>query len=237
VVDTHSVRALNRATLARQGLLDRQRGPVAEVVGRLAGPQAQHADSPYIALWSRRASHTIADLEAALLDRSVVKAAVMRSTLHLVAATDYPAYDAATAEARVANWRATARRAGVDLEELHASLLEYCDEPRSVAEMEPWIDERAPGLAEAAPAGVRNTAFRAASAGGGLVHVPPSGYWRSHGKPRYVAARSWLGGIDRPSADEALRIAVERYLLAYGPASIADIAGARRRGREPGQVP
>lgn len=223
MADTRSLRELNRATLARQALLERVRGPVAMVVGGLAGVQAQHADPPYIALWSRRAKHAIADLEAALLDRSVVKATLMRSTLHLVAATDYPAYDAATAEARVASWRATARRAGVDLGELHASLLEYCDEPRTVADIEPWIEERAPGLAEAAPGGVRNTAFRAASAGGGLVHVPPSGLWRSHGKPRYVAARSWLRGLDRPSADEALRVAVERYLVAYGPASIADI--------------
>ena len=231
--DTRSLRELNRATLARQALLERVRGPVATVVGRLAGLQAQHADPPYIALWSRRASHTIADLEAALLDRSVVKATLMRSTLHLVAATDYPAYDAATAEARVANWRATARRVGVDVEKLHASLLKYCDEPRTVAEMEPWIEKRAPGLGSAAPAGVRNTAFRAASAGGGLVHVPPSGLWRSHGKPRYVAARSWLGGLDAPSPDDALRIAVERYLVAYGPASIADIGKWLGRPRLP----
>ena len=224
MADTRSVRALNRATLARQGLLDRQRGPVAEVVGRLAGLQAQHANPPYVALWSRRVDQTIDDLEAALRDRSVVKATVMRSTLHIVAATDYPAFDAATAEPRVANWRATARRAGVDLEGLHTRLLKYAKEPRTVAGFETWLEKAAPGLGAAAPSGVRNTVFRVASAGGGLVHVPPSGFWRSHDKPRYVAARSWLRRSRTPSADDALRITVERYLTAYGPASVADIA-------------
>jgi hypothetical protein len=223
VADTRSVRALNRASLARQGLLDRHRGPVAKVVGRLAGLQAQHANPPYVALWSRRADHTIDDLEAALDDRPVVKATVMRSTLHLVAATDYPAFDAATAEARVANWRATARRAGIDLDDLHARLLRYATEQRTVAELEAWMERAAPSIGATAPSGVRNRSFRAASAGGGLVHVPPSGMWRSHDKPRYIAARSWLRRPKALDPEDARRIAVERYLTAYGPASIADI--------------
>lgn len=219
-----SLRALNRATLARQGLLDRHPGSVADVVGRLAGLQAQHANAPYVALWSRRADHTIEALEGALTSKSVVKATVMRSTLHLVAAADYPAYDAATAGARVASWRATARRARVDLEELHERLLRYCREPRSVVEIAAWIDRTVPGLGSAAPAGVRNIGFRAAAAAGGLVHVPPSGLWRSHDKPRYVAADRWLRTSKAVPPDDAVRVAVERYLAAYGPASIADIA-------------
>jgi hypothetical protein len=224
VGEKRSVRALNRATLARQGLLERYRGSVAEVVGRLAGLQAQHANPPYVALWSRRVDQTIDALEAALEDRSVVKATLMRSTLHIVAATDYPAFDAATAEPRTANWRATARRAGVDLDDLHGRLLRYVSEPRAVADLDAWVARTAPGLHAAAPSGVQKSGLRAASAGGGLVHVPPSGSWRSPDRPSYVAARSWLRGSSMPSADDGLRIAIERYLTAYGPASVADIA-------------
>jgi hypothetical protein len=223
VPDRRSLRQLNRATLARQGLLDRHRGSVAEVIGRLAGLQAQHANPPYIALWSRRTRQTIRALEVALADRSVVKATLMRTTLHLVAATDYPAFDVASAEGRVANWRPTARRAGVDMEDVHERLLTFCARPRSVADIVAWLDDEAPRISKATPAGVRNGAFRVASAGGGLVHVPPSGSWRSHDKPRYVAARVWLEGYERPSADDALATATERYLAAYGPASIADV--------------
>jgi hypothetical protein len=223
VPDRRSLRELNRATLARQGLLDRHRGSVAEVIGRLAGLQAQHANPPYIALWSRRTRQTIRALEAALADRSVVKATLMRTTLHLVAAADYPAFDVASAESRVALWRPTARRTGVDFEGVHDRLLTFCATPRSVADIEAWLDDVAPGIARAAPAGVRNVGFRAASAGGGLVHVPPSGSWRSHDKPRYVAARVWLADYERPSPDDALATTTERYLAAYGPASIADV--------------
>ncbi|MGZ9277120.1 MAG: winged helix DNA-binding domain-containing protein [Candidatus Limnocylindrales bacterium] len=224
-----SLRELNRATLERQALLERARGSVADIVGHLAGLQAQHADSPYIALWSRRADQTIADLESALNDRTVVKATVMRSTLHLVAATDYPVFDVASAEARIVNWRPTARRNGLDLERLHDALLAYCDEPRSVADIEGHLARVVGGRPAATPVGVRNVVFRMASAAGGLVHVPPSGLWHSHGKPRYVDARRWLrndgqAGRDAALRDAALREAIARYLRAYGPASLEDIA-------------
>ena len=220
-----SPRELNRATLERQWLLERRRATPAEAIGALAGLQAQHANQPYIALWSRVRDFAIRDLEAALEDHSVVKATVMRSTLHVVAATDYHALDAAGAEARMANWAPTARRAGLDAAALNLALLEYCREPRTVAEMEAHLDEIAPDsrLAKVMPAGVRHAAFRIASAGGGLVHVPPSGLWRSHGKPRYVDAGVWLPRERRPDGDEGLKVAVERYLAAYGPASLRDI--------------
>jgi len=220
-----SLRELNRATLQRQWLLDRQRATPAEAVGALAGLQAQHANSPYIALWSRVRDLAIGDVEAALKVRSVVKATVMRSTLHLVAAKDFFAFDAATADSRVANWTPTATKAGLDIDELHERLLTFCRAPRTVAEMEAELDRIAPDrdIARHRPAGVRHAAFRMAASGGGLVHVPPSGLWRSHGKPSYVDARAWLRRQTRPSPAKALQVAVERYLTAYGPASLGDI--------------
>jgi len=214
--------ALNRTTLHRQGLLERFRGPVPEVVGRLAGLQAQHADQPYIALWSRRADHTVADLEQALGDRTVVKATLLRTTLHLVPAADYRAYDVVSAGPRVATWRPTARRAGVDLAALGREVRAFCSEPRTVAEIEAHLTGLHPDvdLAAAAPGGVRNAWFRPATATGGLVHVPPSGMWRSHGKPRYLDATLWLGDADRepPDLATALVTVLRRYLTAYGPA-------------------
>jgi hypothetical protein len=218
-----SLRDLNRATLQRQGLIRRMSGSAADAIARLAGLQAQNPDPPYVALWSRLAGFAATELEGALQDRTVVRATVMRSTIHVVAADDYPAFDVAAAEARVANWRATARRAAVDVLELNARLLEYAHEPRTVEEMEAFLDDVAPDtFARNAPAGVRRAAFRIASAAGGLVHVPPSGFRGVHGPNRYVAWDTWLRGRDRPSPDDALRVALERYLRAYGPASPAD---------------
>ncbi|MGH8912024.1 MAG: winged helix DNA-binding domain-containing protein, partial [Acidimicrobiia bacterium] len=195
------------------------------VVGRLAGLQAQHANAPYVALWSRRRDQTLADLEAALVDRSVVKATIMRSTLHLVAASDFWAFDAACSPGRVGVWSATARRVGVDLLKLNAVLIEFCREPRTVAEMEAHLAETFDGRLSGPDlvSGVRNSGFRMASAAGGLVHVPPSGLWKSHRRPSYQAARSWLGDDPELSSEAGLATAVERYLGAYGPASEGDI--------------
>ena len=40
----------------------------------------------------------------------------------------------------------------------------------------------------------------------------------------YVAARHWIASGSRPAEDDALRLLINRYLAAFGPASLADIA-------------
>jgi hypothetical protein len=179
---------------------------------------------------------SIAKLQDALERRSVVRATVMRATLHLVAAADYFVLDTVSAEWRLAAWASAARRAGADLEKLNAALLDFCAEPRTVAEMEEHLVSVLPDgkLAGVLPAGIGRAAYRLASGGGGLVHVPPSGNWKWHGKPRYIDARVWLKKGERPDPDAALTIALERYLRAYGPATTADFAkwvGQPRIGR------
>jgi hypothetical protein len=220
-----SARELNRATLERQWLLERHRATRSEGIGAVAGLQAQHANWPYVALWSRVRDFTIPDLEGALTDRSVVKATLMRGTLHLVAADDFFVFDGAPGDSRTAGLASIAHRAGLDLKALHEELLAYCEEPRTVAEMEAHLDTIASDaeIGKHLARSVQHAAFQMASAGGGLVHVPPSGLWRSHGKPAYIDARVWLNGRPRLDSREALQQAVERYLAAYGPASIADI--------------
>jgi Winged helix DNA-binding domain len=236
---TLTLRQLNRTTLARQGLLERLIGTTPDAIGRLAGLQAQHADMPYIALWSRLAAFSIEDLVGALDQRSVVKATLMRSTLHLVAAADYPVFEGASRGSRTAAWAPTVQRAGIDDRALNDRVLTFATTPRTVAELETFAEEATAGpegssLADLAPGGVARVAFRIASARGGLVHVPPSGHWRSHGKARYVAARTWLADLAIPDEAEALEATLVRFLRAYGPASVADVGqwlGQRRATR------
>ncbi|WP_277211870.1 winged helix DNA-binding domain-containing protein [Isoptericola croceus] len=228
---------LNRTTLARQHLLARTDGPVAGVIDDVGGLQAQHPDTPYTALWSRRSGETTTDLERTLTDREVVKATVMRSTLHLVPAARWADLDAVSAAERLASWRASARRAGVDLVELNAAVRELCrTTARTMDDIEAFAAERHPGVdvADAVPAGVRRPWWRLASAGGGLVHVPPSGLRGSHGPSSYVEGAAWCGvGADEagPDLDAARARAVVGYLRAFGPATMADIGhglGIRR---------
>ena len=92
----------------------------------------------------------------------------MRSTLHLVAAADYPAFAVPSAVAGAANWEPTIRRAGVDAAALHAGLLAFASKPRTVAELEAHLDAEAPDdvIAASAPGGVTHVAYRAISARG-----------------------------------------------------------------------
>src|SRR3954462_4247699 len=86
---TLTLRELNRATLARQLLLERKRLSPAAVIERLVGMQAQWAPAPYVGIWTRTTSFRRETLERELARGAVLKATVMRQTLHLVTARDY----------------------------------------------------------------------------------------------------------------------------------------------------
>jgi Winged helix DNA-binding domain len=84
-----SRRALNRALLARQLLLERSSAPPARAVERVGGIQAQYAPSMYFGLWSRLEALDPAAITRGLERRTLVQATLMRSTIHLVSRGDY----------------------------------------------------------------------------------------------------------------------------------------------------
>jgi hypothetical protein len=88
-------RELNSATLARQLLLERKRLSPVAVVERLVGIQAQSPPAPYVGIWTRTTSFKRPTLERELAKGTVVKATVMRQTLHLVTPRDYALFRAA----------------------------------------------------------------------------------------------------------------------------------------------
>src|SRR4051794_41754908 len=89
---TLDTRALNRATLARQLLLDRADLPVLDAVGHLGGLQAQEPQEPFVGLWSRLRAFDPAVLSQLLVRREVVRTHLMRRTVHLLAAGDVLAW-------------------------------------------------------------------------------------------------------------------------------------------------
>lgn len=215
---TVSLRQLNRATLARQHLLERVRIPVVCMVERLAGLNAQDPYQPYVSLWSRVASFHKGELEQALLDRRLVKATLLRSTLHIVSARDFlmfrPALQPVLERAFRSFFKEEAGR--LPLSALVEAARSFtASEPRTFPEIRAYLRALAP---EDDPASL---SF-AARAYLPLVQVPPAGTWGFAGVPRYVSGEAWLG---RPvgSAARGRRRLVLRYLRAFGPASEADL--------------
>lgn len=100
-----TLRELNRALLARQMLLTRQRVGAIDAIERLACLQGQWAPSPYVALWTRLAGFKRDDLRGPIDKGLVIKATLMRATLHLVSAMEYAAYSLVTLDGRFAAWR------------------------------------------------------------------------------------------------------------------------------------
>lgn len=214
-----TARQLNRATLERQLLLRRERVGVAEAVHRITALQAQEPASPYVALWNRVAEFDANDLDSAFRDGSVVKGTLMRVTLHVVDAADYPAFHQAMQTtlraARLNDGRF--RRSGLtpaDADALLPEVLAFAEQPRTNAEAEAWLDER---LGETPKPGVW-WAFRQY---GRFLHAPTGGPWSFGPRPSYVAAPEALR-VDRPR--DAVAMLIRRYLEGFGPASAQDIA-------------
>jgi hypothetical protein len=217
-----SVRALNRAMLARQLLLERAGLGVVPAIERLAALQAQWAPSPYIALWSRLRGFRREKLWSAIERHEVIRARLMRGTLHLVSARDFYAYAVATQDLQRGAWNRYQIGRGVDPKKVAVLATAFARVPRSKEEVLEHIRERIGG----ALGGPFNwLIWRFVSAHGDLVSAPPGGHWEYGGTDApYVAARHWIAGGERPSEGEALERLIRRCLAAFGPASLADVA-------------
>jgi hypothetical protein len=215
--DTLTLRQLNRATLARQLLLAREGLSVADAVGRLAGLQAQEPKPPFLGLWTRLDAFRRDDLSRALRDRSLIRAALVRGTLHIATAEDYAALRPTLQPALADGMRALGDRAeGLDLDAvLAAARALLAERPRTFDELRasllgrsPRVNDRALGFA------VRMHLP--------LAMVPTTDRWTFPRNADFALADAWLG---RPLAGPSPEALVCSYLAAWGPATPAD-AGA-----------
>jgi hypothetical protein len=214
-----TARQLNRATLGRQLLLHRESLDVVEAVRRVVALQAQEAASPYVALWNRVADFDSADLDAAFSDHAVVKASLIRLTLHAVMAEDYPAFHGAMLSSLRAS-RLNDRRyttSGLstsDADALVPHLVTFTARPRTKLEIEDLLATRL---------GDRNhpRAWWALKMFAPLHHSPTGRPWSFSTRASFVAARKTPR---RESVDESVQRLVLRYLEGFGPASVADFA-------------
>lgn len=223
-----TLRELNRATLARQMLLERVALPVVTAIERLAALQAQWAPSPYLALWSRLKDFERESLWNAIEKHTVIRARLMRGTLHLVSARDFYAYAVATQDFQRGAWNRLQIGRGVDPKEVAKLAVAYTREPRTSEDVVSHLTDRLGSFGGP----YKWLIWRFVSAHADLVSAPPAGHW-AHGGTNvpYVAARHWIDGGERPTEENAVELLIRRYLAAFGPAALADIA------RFAGQVP
>lgn len=231
---------LNRATLARQMLLVREKASPLSAVHRLGGLQAQLARPPYIALWSRIEGFRREDLTEVVNRRELVRGTLMRGTLHLCAASDYLVTRPLLQPMLSKALRSVLKdRADVlDIDGLLAATRSYLAAgPRTFEEIRDHLESlKLPGDERARGYAVRLNLP--------LVQVPDGSAWGYPGNAAFALADTWIGQASSPATpsggkgkkgaataggkgdkEEVLSGAVAVvawYLRAFGPASVAD---------------
>ena len=209
-------RQLNRATLARQMLLERSDMSIVDAVRFLGGLQAQQSNDPYIGLWSRLNGFTHEALTALITDKTLLRATTMRGTLHLHTAEDLVGFRALVQDFLTGVWRSGFRKrfAGADEAAVYREgrrILKRA--PMTIGAVGAALKEKFPEsdqLSLAMMMQMRET----------LIQVPPTRIWNNGSAPMIMRIEDWLGRL-KPSLSRT--DLVRRYLAAYGPASIKDM--------------
>lgn len=214
---TLTLRELNRATLARQLMLERHALSVPQAIDHMAGIHAQIPNSPYFGLWTRLQDFRREALAELIEKRQVVKAAMMRGTLHLFTAEDYVKLRGPMQLSLSASFVTINKsRGAVDVPQILQAAREFIgDEPRTFAEISSYFEALMPDTDIGA---IRHTIRTHIP----LFQVPNTSAWSYPGNPKFTLAEAWLGR-PIPLEQASLRDLVFRYLAAFGPASVVDI--------------
>ena len=210
------LRALNRATLARQHLLDRRAAAPHDALAELVALQAQAPRPPFVGLWSRVRDLTRETVVRSIRRRTIVRATTMRGTIHLMTARDFLRFRSCLQSGLddVLAGILRARLAGLDMQALDQLGRAFFATPRT-------FDDLRHELAEAGVRDVRAAAY-AIRLRVPLVQVPEDASWAWPARARFQTAASYLGR--EPAATDGADALVLRYLAAHGPASARAVA-------------
>src|ERR1700730_17180825 len=211
-----TARELNRALLARQLLLQRSPLALSRALVRVAGLQTQYAPSAYVGLCARRRDFRRAALTTALEQRRAVQGTLMRSTIHIVSAGDFPLLAAGIRNSRREWWTRIvgSQIEGIDMEAVARLLRDRLARgPARVPELKELLSA----------AGFPPVTWNGAGIWVEMVRVPPSGTWEQRRADLYGLADEWIGATS-PTEAEGLERLVRRYLGGFGPAPVNDIA-------------
>jgi len=210
-----SARAVNRATLARQILMERADVSVVDAVGRLVGMQGQEPKHPYVGLWSRIDGFVEPELDQAVAERAVVRASLFRGTLHLVTAVDYLRFRTTVSPVLEAGLKVLGDRAeGLEPAKVVAAARKLlAKEPLTFTEVRDALQQQFPEVNERALGFCTRMLVP-------LVMYPTEARWGWPANARFTLAEDWLGGKLHTKAEPSEL--VTRYLAAFGPATPAD---------------
>ena len=219
MTDVLGPRALNRAMIERQLLARRVAMGALDAIEHLAGVQAQAPQAPYTGLWARLIDFDPHELGTLIEQRKAVRIAVMRSTIHLLSASDCLAFrpivqNVVERGLRTGNKGHAGQLSGIDLDELIAAGIAVLERgPISHVDIGRILVERYPGTEPMSLA----YAIRGFVP---VVQLPPRGVWGKSSKPMLATAESWLGKkLKKTTKPDELFV---RYLTAFGPASARD---------------
>ncbi|MGE2716762.1 winged helix DNA-binding domain-containing protein [Mycolicibacterium litorale] len=234
--------AERRARLARRHFLTGEAASIAEVVASVVGLHATDPATPYLSLWARVPDFGIDDLDAELYHRrNVLKHLAMRRTLWLIHRDDLPVIQTAASDRVAANERrrliADAQKGGVAadgsawLDAACRAVLSHLGEhgPTDARQLRAALPELAgtfdgaPGKSWGGETPLSPRVLTVLGVQGDIVRGPNDGGWTTS-RPRWATLDDWLGPTGEPvDTDEAARIAVQRWLRAFGPATVADV--------------
>ena len=212
-----TIRDLNRATLARQLLLERDRRAPSDGVAHLVAMQAQVPRPPFIGLWTRLGGFTREALGILIRRKAVVRATTLRGTIHLMTAADYLQFRACLQPGLDASMR------GILGTRIDESALAGIEEVGRAFFATPHTFDalRDHLLARDSKCDVRALAY-AIRLRVPLVQVPTDAdAWAYPAQAAFQTAERYLGKA--PSPCRALEKLARRYLAAYGPATAKDL--------------
>ena len=209
--------------LRRQQLIGGRKRKLPELVRALNGVQAQVMSAAELALRVRADDITSQDIRTALWQRrSLVKTSAMRQTLHLLPSSDLSLYIAALRQSRMNALLRGMERFGINQHELES------------------FNETVVAALQSGPRTQRDLTKELRKNAGKKLRAWMDEFW-SPVRPAMVAGLicygqeqgreatllrvdQWLSGQKPVAEEQAKQTLLERYLKAYGPATVKDFA-------------
>jgi len=217
-------RSVERLVLSQHHLteetLGRNEEDVIRIVSDVGGLHAQSFESPYLSLWNRMTNFDWKWLDHLLRQRILIAAHLMRVTLHIVPAKEFPAYFQATRDATQKFLRRRGSSWPPKFTKTHQAILDFISEmgAATTLEIRRFLESKS------LPTKNLHRIIHYELAGIGAI-------LRSERKPRVPTQWRWStterligrSSLESITEEEAKEWLVKKYLKAFGPSSIEDV--------------